>query len=108
MAWIVLQGAPITVSKTVKLVCWNLTMLPTRCVEPTGYGVELYWSRTDSRAWEGGVRCRHSCLTPDSSSRHGCSTSAGSAHYRRFFPGVSDDLPYFWPLSDRERQVPVN
>ncbi|HET6732115.1 MSMEG_6728 family protein [Mycobacterium sp.] len=27
------------------------------------------------------------------------------AHYRRFFPGVPDDLPYLWPASDRERRV---
>jgi hypothetical protein len=29
------------------------------------------------------------------------------AHYRRFFPDVPDDLPYFWPASDRDRRVPV-
>ncbi|HJT94939.1 MAG TPA: MSMEG_6728 family protein [Mycobacterium sp.] len=28
------------------------------------------------------------------------------AHYRQFFPGVPDDLPYVWPESDRERRVP--
>lgn len=28
-------------------------------------------------------------------------------HYRRYFPDVSDDLPYMWPASDRSRRVPV-
>ena len=28
-------------------------------------------------------------------------------HYRRYFPGVPDDLPYVWPASDRARRVPV-
>lgn len=31
-----------------------------------------------------------------------------SAHYRPIFGGVPDDLPYFWPASDRQRRVPVN
>jgi hypothetical protein len=29
------------------------------------------------------------------------------AHYRPFFPGVPDDMPYVWPASDRARRVPV-
>jgi hypothetical protein len=28
-------------------------------------------------------------------------------HYRPFFPDVPDDLPYFWPASDRARRVPL-
>jgi Pyrimidine dimer DNA glycosylase len=29
------------------------------------------------------------------------------AHYGPLFSGVPDDLPYVWPMSDRERRVPV-
>jgi len=30
------------------------------------------------------------------------------AHYRRHFRRVPDDLPYVWPVSDRELRVPVS
>jgi hypothetical protein len=30
------------------------------------------------------------------------------AHYGPHFPGVPDDLPYVWPVSDRDRRVPVS
>jgi len=30
-----------------------------------------------------------------------------AAHYRPFFPDVPDDLPYVWPMSDRQRSIPV-
>jgi hypothetical protein len=30
------------------------------------------------------------------------------SHYRPHFPDVSEELPYVWPPSDRERRVPVN
>lgn len=29
------------------------------------------------------------------------------SHYQPFFPGVPDDLPYVWPVSDRVRRLPV-
>jgi hypothetical protein len=29
------------------------------------------------------------------------------SHYRPIFPGVPEDLPYVWPVSDRGRRVPV-
>ncbi|MGY4651897.1 hypothetical protein ACVWWN_005693 [Mycobacterium sp. URHB0021] len=30
------------------------------------------------------------------------------AHYRTYFPDVPDDLPYVWPLSDRQRRIPAH
>jgi hypothetical protein len=30
-----------------------------------------------------------------------------ATHYRPYFPGVPDDLPYVWPASDRGRRVPT-
>src|SRR4051812_1091639 len=30
------------------------------------------------------------------------------SYYRPIFPGVPEDLPYVWPVSDRPRRVPVS